>query len=208
MDWISLYDFKHSMIYVDGHHRDVHYRTIAGDIRRLVPAPTAAVLDYGCGEATSADVLAAARGHLTMVVAAPNVRAAGGPTLAIRKFRCSPDEASALPASSLDLVVLYSVAQYLTSAEFNRRLLAIFRKQLNAEVLIGVLALADIRRHLEENVGLSHYDRRPRWPDLRPRDIWPDARAAYRPQSVAYELPRAAGIMNDQLQTPATGLPY
>ena len=75
-DWISFYDFKHSVIYVNARHRDVHYRTIAEDIRAYVPSPTAHVLDYGCGEATSADLLAAASGHLTLVEAAPNVRAA------------------------------------------------------------------------------------------------------------------------------------
>ena len=32
MDWISFYDFKHSVIYVNARHRDVHYRTIATDI--------------------------------------------------------------------------------------------------------------------------------------------------------------------------------
>ena len=40
-DWISFYDFKHSVIYVNARHRDVHYRTIAEDIRELVPSPTA-----------------------------------------------------------------------------------------------------------------------------------------------------------------------
>ena len=33
-------------------------------------------MDYGCGEATSAALVAEASGHLTMVEAAPNVRAA------------------------------------------------------------------------------------------------------------------------------------
>ena len=32
-DWISFYDFQHSVIYVNARHRDVHYRTIADDIR-------------------------------------------------------------------------------------------------------------------------------------------------------------------------------
>ena len=45
-DWISFYDFKHSVIYVNARHRDVHYRTIATDIRAYVPSPAAAVLDY------------------------------------------------------------------------------------------------------------------------------------------------------------------
>src|SRR5450631_3543576 len=75
-DWISFYDFKHSVIYVNARHRDVHYRAIAEGIRAYVPSPAAQVLDYGCGEANSADLIAAACGHLTMVEAAPNVRAA------------------------------------------------------------------------------------------------------------------------------------
>ena len=56
MDWISFYDFKHSVIYVNARHRDVHYRTIATDIAKLVPSPAARVMDYGCGEATSASM--------------------------------------------------------------------------------------------------------------------------------------------------------
>ena len=59
-DWISFYDFKHSVIYVNARHRDVHYRTIAQDIARLVPSPEARVMDYGCGEATSAELVAQA----------------------------------------------------------------------------------------------------------------------------------------------------
>jgi hypothetical protein len=64
MDWISFYNSKHALIYVNEWHRDVHYRAIAEDIRKFVPSPTAAVLDYGCGAATSAHVLSAACGHI------------------------------------------------------------------------------------------------------------------------------------------------
>jgi SAM-dependent methyltransferase len=142
MDWISFYDFKHSVIYVNARHRDVHYRTIAEDIRSLVPSPTAAVLDYGCGEATSANLVADASGHLTMVEAAPNVRAAltaryaGNAKVSV----LTPDEAAALPAGSFDLIVLHSVAQYLSAAELDR-LLAIFRRLLKPD---GVFVLGDI----------------------------------------------------------------
>ena len=99
-DWISFYDFKHSVIYVNARHRDVHYRTIADDIRALRAVAPPHVLDYGCGEATSADLVAAACGHLTLVEAAPNVRAAlearyaGNAKISV----LTPDEAAALPA--------------------------------------------------------------------------------------------------------------
>ena len=74
-DWINFYDFKHSVIYVNARHRDVHYRVIAEDITKYVHSPTAHVLDYGCGEATSAELVAAACGQLVLAEAAPNVRA-------------------------------------------------------------------------------------------------------------------------------------
>ncbi len=142
MDWISFYDFKHSVIYVNARHRDVHYRTIAEDIRKLVPSPDASVLDYGCGEATSANLLAAACGQLTMVEAAPNVRAAliarhaGDARIAV----LTPEQAAALPEASFDMIVLHSVAQYLTGAELDG-LLATFRRLLKPS---GTFVLGDI----------------------------------------------------------------
>ena len=105
-DWISFYDFKHSVIYVNARHRDVHYRTIAQDIRGYVPSLAASALDYGCGEATSADLLAAACEHHTMVEAAPNVRAAlkarhaGNPKISV----LTPDEADVQPSVARSVV--------------------------------------------------------------------------------------------------------
>jgi SAM-dependent methyltransferase len=142
MDWISFYDFKHSVIYVNERHRDVHYRTIATDIVKLVPASNARVMDYGCGEATSAKLLAEACAHLTMVEAAPNVRAAlaarnaGNAKIAVM----TPDEAAAEPPHSYDMIVLHSVAQYLGGAELDS-LLATFRRLLKPD---GLLVLGDI----------------------------------------------------------------
>lgn len=142
MDWIGFYDFKHSVIYVNARHRDVHYETIAKDIRDLVPSPSARVLDYGCGEATSATLLAEACGHLTMVEAAPNVRAAlkaryeDNPKITV----LTPDEAAAREAGSFDLIVLHSVAQYLTGAELDA-VMATFRRLLKPA---GTFVLGDI----------------------------------------------------------------
>ena len=141
-DWITFYDFKHSVIYVNARHRDVHYRKIAEDIRAYVPRHSGNVLDYGCGEASSADLVAAAAAHLTLVEAAPNVRASlkarheSNPKIAV----LTPDEAAALPAGSLDLIVLHSVAQYLSGPELDR-LLAIFRKLIKPD---GLLVVGDI----------------------------------------------------------------
>jgi ubiquinone/menaquinone biosynthesis C-methylase UbiE len=141
MDWISFYDFKHSVIYVNERHRDVHYRTIAQDIRAYV-TPGANVMDYGCGEATSAALVAEAAGHLTMVEAAPNVRAAlaaryaDNPKISVM----NPEQAAAQPAGSYDLIVLHSVAQYLSGEELDK-LLATFRRLLKPT---GTFILGDI----------------------------------------------------------------
>jgi len=143
-DWISFYDFKHSVIYVNARHRDVHYRAIAQDIRAYVPSPTAHVLDYGCGEANSADLIAAASGHLSMVEAAPNVRAslkaryAGHEKISV----LTPNEAVEGPAGSFDLIVMHSVAQYLSQAELDR-LFGAFRRLIKPD---GLMIIGDVVR--------------------------------------------------------------
>ena len=73
-DWIAFWDSEHS-IYVNARHRDVHYRTIAQDIRAHLP-PDATVLDYGCGEALSAGDRRRGARRLILCDAAPKVRAA------------------------------------------------------------------------------------------------------------------------------------
>ena len=128
-DWIAFWDSEHS-IYVNARHRDVHYRRIAQDIRAHLPAG-AAVLDYGCGEALHADIVAETAGRLILCEAAPMVRAALGrrfgnnPKIEVR----APEEIAALPSGSIDVVVLHSVAQYLSPKELDE-LLVLFRRLL------------------------------------------------------------------------------
>jgi SAM-dependent methyltransferase len=139
-DWIAFWDSEHS-IYVNARHRDVHYRTIAQDIRAHVPAG-APVLDYGCGEALHADLLVPPARALILCEAAPAVRRklagrfAGHRDIAVR----APEEVALLPSGSLDVVVLHSVAQYLTPQEFDA-LLVLFRRLLGAN---GVFILGDV----------------------------------------------------------------
>jgi SAM-dependent methyltransferase len=136
-DWIAFWDSEHS-IYVNARHRDVHYRLIAEHIREHVP-PGATVLDYGCGEALHADIVAK---KLILCEAAPKVRAvlaqrfAGHRNIAV----CTPDEVARVPAGAIDVVVLHSVAQYLAPPELDA-LLARFRALLKDG---GLLVLGDI----------------------------------------------------------------
>lgn len=129
-DWIAFWNAPNS-IYVNARHRDVHYRTIAEDVRAHVPSADARVLDYGCGEALHAALIADACAALTLSDAAPAVRAALTERFARNgkiAFR-SPEEVAAMPPGSFDLIVMNSVAQYLTReqlvalfAEFHRLL--------------------------------------------------------------------------------------
>jgi SAM-dependent methyltransferase len=143
-NWVAYYDSPHS-IYVNELHRDVHYATIAAEIARYVPSPSAAVLDYGCGEALHADRIAAAAGRLVVVDAAPSVRARlaerfeTNPKITV----ASPDDAAAMPDRSFDLVVLHSVSQYLTGEEFDR-IAALFHRLLRHD---GLFLLGDVVPH-------------------------------------------------------------
>jgi len=139
-DWIAFWDSEHS-IYVNARHRDVHYRTIAQDMRTHLPAG-ATVLDYGCGEALHAELIAGSAKALILCEAAPKVRAA-----LARRFAgdakikvCAPGEIGALPARSIDVVVLHSVAQYLTPQELDT-LLATFHRLLSDK---GLLIIGDV----------------------------------------------------------------
>ncbi len=119
-DWIDYYDSTHT-IYVSRRHRDVHFETIAADIIGYIPSPDATVLDYACGEALSAPEVASACGKLILAEPAPGVRgrliARFAPNTRIRVR--SLDELRGMEEASVDLVVMNSVAQYMTPAELD-----------------------------------------------------------------------------------------
>jgi SAM-dependent methyltransferase len=139
--WLKFWDGSHS-IYVNARHRDIHYSLIAQQIAALVASPQARVLDYGCGEALHADRVAAAAGELLLCDGAPRVRAGIAARFADNpKIRAvAPEDVEHLPDGSLDLVVLHSVAQYLTPEELEK-LLVLFHRLLNAD---GILLVSDV----------------------------------------------------------------
>lgn len=141
MDWISFWDGSHA-IYTSERHKQVHYARIAADIARFVPNPTARVLDYGCGEALGASALANACASLTLSDAAPGVRQGLKARLAQtpRIQVLSPEEVSALPDGSFDLIVANSLLQYL-SPQVRDDLMALWRRLLSAD---GTLLIADV----------------------------------------------------------------
>jgi SAM-dependent methyltransferase len=141
-DWISYWDTH--PIYVNARHRAVHVRLIAEGILAHIASPRADALDYGCGEALYAERVADRAGSLALCEAGQKLRAALAARVAgnARISVLAPDEVAALPDRAFDLIVMHSVAQYLTPAETDA-LLRLFRRLLRPD---GRLILGDIIR--------------------------------------------------------------
>jgi SAM-dependent methyltransferase len=140
-EWIDLYDSDHP-IYVNARHRDVHFRVIATDILQFLPGPGATVLDFSCGEALHADLVADKAARLILAEPAPGVRKrlqarfGANPKIEVHSLA----ELADLPKQSVDLVVMHSVAQYMTPAELDAAL-ALIRSLLKPG---GVFILGDV----------------------------------------------------------------
>jgi len=149
MGWRDYWN-SDTPIYVNDRHRTVHYDIVARDILALVTGDTAHVLDFGCGEALSADRIATRSGHLYLCDGAPIVRN----RLSARFTRTdvtvlAPEELEAIPRSSLDLVIINSVIQYLSPEEFDE-VLARLRPLIKQT---GRLVVADVIPPAQSPVG-------------------------------------------------------
>ena len=141
MTWREFWNGSHP-IYVNARHQTLHYERIAKGICALLPHRNAIILDYGCGDTLATSSVTSQCGKLYLFDAAPNVeqrlreRFANTPNITV----LSPDDLAALPPASLDLIIINSVLQYLSAAEFEQ-LLRDCRQKLHLD---GALILADI----------------------------------------------------------------
>ena len=139
--WRAFWDGDNS-IYVSARHRDLHYACIAADIAALIPSPTSTVLDYGCGEALRADLVAAACTRLLLYDSATTTqdklrqRFATVPRVAVVDRR----ELEVLPDQCLDMIVCNSVLQYVSRDALDA-LLSSWRAKLKPGAL---LVLGDV----------------------------------------------------------------
>jgi ubiquinone/menaquinone biosynthesis C-methylase UbiE len=142
-DWIDYYDSTHT-IYASKLHRDLHFKVVAKDIVGYIPSADAVVLDYACGEALSAAQVAEACGKLFLAEPAPGVRgrliARFAPNTKIRVRAL--EDLRKMEEKSIDLAVMNSVTQYMTSDELDAAL-AVIRRLLKPD---GRLVLGDILR--------------------------------------------------------------
>lgn len=148
-DWIDYYDSTHT-IYASRRHRDLHFQLIARDIIGYISSPDSVVLDYACGEALSAAKVAEACGKLYLAEPAPGVRgrliARFAPDTRIRVR--SLDDLRKMAEHSIDLVVMNSVAQYMTPPELDQAF-AVVKRLLRPG---GRLVVGDI---LRPEVGMA-----------------------------------------------------
>lgn len=139
--WRRFWDRPHR-IYANARHRDFHYRRIAEQLIAQIPNDRSVVLDYGCGEALHADLVAAKCGNLTLSDSSSSVRAglsarfASHPTIRV----VSPEEIAGSTAAQFDLIVMASVVQYMSRDELTA-LVAMFLSKLAPG---GRLILADV----------------------------------------------------------------
>lgn len=140
-DWIDYYDSTHT-IYASRLHQDVHFELIARDITGYIPNADATVLDYACGEALSASKVTEACAKLILAEPAPKVRTrvaarfAGNPKIIVHSL----DDLRDLPAGSVDLAVMNSVAQYMTLPQLEDAF-AVVKRLLKRD---GKLVVGDI----------------------------------------------------------------
>jgi SAM-dependent methyltransferase len=124
-DWADYWNGG-TTVYANERHKRVHYEGIARDIIALLPGPDARVVDYGCGDALSADRVADACRHLYLCDAAQTVRERLAERFARNpKITVIPvGQFETLPAGTADLIVANSVIQYLSRAQLERFLRA------------------------------------------------------------------------------------
>ena len=141
MSWRDFWNSAH-YIYVNARHRNLHERLVARDIVGFISSRDAAVLDYGCGEATAAEMVAGCCRSLILCDAAPNIRArltsrfTGHAKITV----LSPEEVRALPRDSLSVIVVNGLLQYLPKIEVTE-LLAILRPLLKDD---GIIVIGDV----------------------------------------------------------------
>ena len=144
--WAEFWNGTHS-IYVNARHVQVHYERIARDLTALIDTRrqtygSPVVLDWGCGDALNAPTIVGACRELWLYDAVGAVQQRIAARFAgIPSIRVLNDAAwQAVPPASLDMIIVVSVAQYLSRADLEA-LLAKFRGILRPD---GEVIFADI----------------------------------------------------------------
>jgi SAM-dependent methyltransferase len=139
MSWREFWNGEHK-IYVNARHSLMHFEAIAKDLAAFIPSQDALVLDYGCGEALAADVLAAKCGRLYLFDSAARIEAGLRRRYAASEkiHVLSEEEINALPDGHLDLFICNAIFQYLTREECRAVVMLAAKKlKLGGRIIVG-----------------------------------------------------------------------
>ena len=141
MSWREYWN-QDTPIYVNARHKAVHYDLIARQLVEALPKREPAVLDFGCGEALSADRVAKQCQVLHLCDGAELVRSRLAQKFGLlgNVVVMSPEQFGEIPEGSLDLIFVNSVLQYLSRPDLDG-LLATWRRLLKPD---GQLLIADV----------------------------------------------------------------
>lgn len=140
--WREYWNTPHRL-FANERHLRVHYAQVADGIIATLPARRPlVVLDYGCGQALDAARVADAAGRLLLYDTAPVVRAALAERHRAAANVAVLDEGglAGMAAGSVDMIVVSSVIQYMTRAEFT----ALLQRWAGWLKPGGLLLLADV----------------------------------------------------------------
>jgi ubiquinone/menaquinone biosynthesis C-methylase UbiE len=114
LNWLDFWNGNHS-IYVCDKHRQRHHMRVGEDIVQRLPPSTGVVIDYGCGEALSAEHVARHCEKLILSDGAASVRERLNEWHQNAKnvSVLAPDEVLDLDEGSVDCIIINSVLQYL-----------------------------------------------------------------------------------------------
>lgn len=139
MSWREFWNGEQK-IYVNARHRLLHYEAIANEVAAFIPSAQAVVLDYGCGDALAAELLAEKAGRLYLYDGAAKIE-----TVLRRRYGAndkigllSGEALAALPDGSLDLFICHSIFQYLSPEECRAvATLAAKKLKLGGKILVS-----------------------------------------------------------------------
>jgi cyclopropane fatty-acyl-phospholipid synthase-like methyltransferase len=158
MSWRDYWE-QDSTVYVNERHKTAHYARLVDDYLKIAgqmdtPLKGMSVLDFGCGEALSADRLAAQVGRLTLSDGSERVRgglsqrfgALGNVTVR------APEDLAQDDRATFDFIIVNSVLQYVGRDAVGPLLASLGQKlSQNGRMLIGDIlspdlsALTDVR---------------------------------------------------------------
>ena len=161
--WKEFWNQK-NRIYVSERHLEAYYVELIAGLKQLLPSRRPLdLLDYGCGEARGARVLAEDGVNVRLYDAVPYMRErAREHTQGAERVRVLEDaEFNALPFASLDVIFIYSVLQYISKDDFTKLLPHLYRLLRPGGMLIlgdvvppHVSMVADVRDLL--SAGVKH----------------------------------------------------